>query len=288
MSHFQGKDALSHVREKKLEGSLSEPHGLELPGLDFAVIDSARQLSSLLLFLLALFLGADLAFVLSGKLFLVAGSAFTIVFAARSALLGWTRLERLHRIAEQERYEIEHHRLQERAELKALYSSKGFKGDLLEKVVDVLMADDNRLLKVMLEEEMGLSLESYDHPLKPAFASFATGLIILGCFAVTYFFLSWQASGILLLSIIAGTSLYSAFKEKNHMITSLVWNVGAALLATLFAYFAIDAIEGKSSSLVVSSHQTLLSPLKQPLNAPVAAYPPLRSRLSQAPLSEKS
>ncbi len=33
------------------------------------------------------------------------------------------------------------------------------------------MADDNRLLRVMLEEELGLTLEAYEHPLKQAFGA---------------------------------------------------------------------------------------------------------------------
>jgi hypothetical protein len=105
----------------------------------------------------------------------------------RSALLGWGRMERLHRLIEEERWEIQHHRAQERRELGEMYRAKGFDGKLLEEVLDVLMSDDNRLLKVMLEEELGLTLEAYEHPLRqaigalfassphPAFACWACG-----------------------------------------------------------------------------------------------------------------
>ena len=234
MSHFQGKDALTHMKEKKLEGSLSEPHGLELPGFAFACIDGARQLSSVLLFLSAL--------ALSWKLLLISGLSFIILFAGRSALLGQARLERLHRLAEQERYEISHHRPQERAELKALYASKGFKDDLLDKVVDVLMADDDRLLKVMLEEEMGLSLEAYEHPLKPSLAIVLSGLAVLVLFIGSYFLASLKGGVLSLILIIAITSIYNAYKEKNHVLTALVWNLGLALLASLFAYCALHSL----------------------------------------------
>lgn len=242
MDHFQGKDALTHMKEKKLEGLLSEPHGEELTGFAFAFLDGARQTASLLLLLLALTLAFQFSFSVTWKLLVVSGLGFIILFAARSALLGSAHLERLHRIAEQERYEIEHHRPQERAELKALYSAKGFKGDLLEKVVDVLMADDNRLLKVMLEEEMGLSLEAYEHPLKPALAIVLSGLSVLVLFFVSFFFLSWEISAAVLVSLISFVSLYSAYEQKNRMVSSLVWNVAASLLAALFAYFAIGSL----------------------------------------------
>lgn len=242
MNHFQGKDALGHVKEKRLEGTLAEPHGLELPGFAFAFVDGAKQLASLLLFLLAISLALDLSFAISAKLLLLSGLAFMTIFASRSALLGWSRLERLHRVAEQERYEIEHHRPQERAELKALYGSKGFKGELLEKVVDVLMADDDRLLKVMLEEEMGLSLEAYEHPLKPALAIILSSLITLLLFISSYLFLPWYVAGGVLALIIAAASLYGCVKEKNKVVTALVWNLSTSFLAALFSYFAIKSL----------------------------------------------
>lgn len=242
MSHFQGKDALGHIKEKRLEGTLAEPHGLELPGFLFAFVDAAKQLSSLLLFLLAITLALDLSLAISTKLLLLAGLAFMTVVASRSAMLGWSRLERLHRLAEQERYEIEHHRPQERAELRALYGAKGFKGELLDKVVDVLMADDDRLLKVMLEEEMGLSLEAYEHPLKPALAIILSSLITLLLFALSYLFFPWYVAGGSLTFIIAAASLYGCAKEKNKMVTALVWNLATSFLAAFFSYFAIKSL----------------------------------------------
>ena len=69
-----------------------------------------------------------------------------------------------------------------------MYEQKGLSGDLLDQVIEVLMADDNRLLRVMLEEELGLTLESYEHPLKQAAGA---GLGVLSAFlgAVLGFFM---------------------------------------------------------------------------------------------------
>ena len=66
-----------------------------------------------------------------------------------------------------------------------------FSGKLLDEVIDVLMADDNRLLQVMLEEELGLSLETYEHPLKQAAGAFfgvigAATLLGLGLFLFSH------------------------------------------------------------------------------------------------------
>ncbi|MBH8575672.1 hypothetical protein I8752_22215, partial [Nostocaceae cyanobacterium CENA369] len=52
-SHFENKDALTHVTEKKEENRLlfSEAHGKELPGVLSLVADNARDTAVLLLFL---------------------------------------------------------------------------------------------------------------------------------------------------------------------------------------------------------------------------------------------
>src|SRR6185295_12766345 len=97
-------------------------------------------------------------------------------------------------VLEQERWEIEHHRQQERDELKELYRAKGFEGKLLEDVLDVLMADDDRLLKVMLEEEMGLQLAQLDHPMKQGLGA-AFGALVSGFLAVGALIL-WPAGGV--------------------------------------------------------------------------------------------
>ncbi len=84
----------------------------------------------------------------------------------------------LHR----ERAEIRDDPDHEREEVVALYAAKGFQEPLLTQVVDVLCADDDRLLKVMMEEELGLSLFHVNHPLFVglwnAGAALAAGLLL--------------------------------------------------------------------------------------------------------------
>ncbi|MBI2809614.1 MAG: VIT1/CCC1 transporter family protein, partial [Candidatus Melainabacteria bacterium] len=168
--HFRGKTVPDHLKEARARGALAsaEIHGTEMPGHFAAGADTAKETAFALLFLWVIFshyLAPELTF-----LFLVLFCAgWTIWKTARSALLGWARMERMHRVIEEERWEIEHHRTQERQELTEMYHAKGLEGKLLEEVIEVLMSDDNRLLRVMLEEELGLTLEIYEHPLKQAF-----------------------------------------------------------------------------------------------------------------------
>jgi hypothetical protein len=231
--HFKGKDALGHVIEAQAQGIISsaEVHGLELPGYLSALGDAARDTA------IVLFLAWE------GLYFLNTPPETTLIVLAlltcgwllwklgRSSWLGWFRLERLHRALEQERWEIEHHRQQERDELRVLYAAKGFEGKLLEDVLDVLMADNERLLKVMIEEEMGMSLGTTEHPLKQGIGAaagvFFAATVTLGMLALI------GVPGVILgaLVTIAITSALAAYYSENKIVPATVWNLGIAMLS---------------------------------------------------------
>jgi hypothetical protein len=236
MSHFKGKAALEHVIEARKKGKMAseEVHGTELPGHVSAAADAAKE-TALILTVLWTLLGSQ-------KVLLVFLAGWLIWKVGRSAILGWARLERLHRVIEEERWEIEHHRPQEKEELRALYAAKGFSGKLLDEVIEVLMADDNRLLQVMLEEELGLSLETQEHPLKQA-AGALVGIVgsflilSFGLFALPAWGLFLAASLVIALS--AGTT---AQLTKNNPLPAIVWNLATAALAVGVAYFLAQTV----------------------------------------------
>jgi hypothetical protein len=238
MNHFKGKEPLQHVIDARLKGKIAsaEVHGTELPGHVSAAADSAKETALLILILWTL-LGSGAHW---WMLVFIAG--WLIWKVGRSAILGWSRLERLHRVIEEERWEIEHHRPQEKEELRALYAAKGFSGKLLTEVIEVLMADDNRLLQVMLEEELGLSLETYEHPLKQAAGAFigvvGSALILsFGLFALPPWGPALCAAIVIALS--AGTT---AQLEKNRPLPAIVWNLATAALAAGASYFLSQLI----------------------------------------------
>ena len=238
--HLQGKEALAHVIDARIKGKLTsaEIHGMELPGHFSAAADAAKETSLILLVFWTLL--SELNFP-PGQLHWISLS-FIIGWlfwkVGRSAILGYSRLERLHRLIEEERWEIEHHRAQEKEELKALYAAKGFSGKLLDEVIEVLMADDNRLLQVMLEEELGLSLESYEHPLKQALGAFTGVLIATFLLSIGFFLLpSWGA--LLMAGVVIGSSAsLVAHLEKNKPLYAAIWNLASAGLAAGTAFFA--------------------------------------------------
>jgi hypothetical protein len=232
VSHFEGKSPLQHVIDARLKGKLasSEIHGTELPGHISAAADASKETAFVILVIYSILGTEDHLFML---IFLF---GYCIWKTGRSAILGWSRLERMHRLIEEERWEIEHYRPQEKQELKALYAAKGFSGKLLDEVVEVLMADDNRLLQVMLEEELGLNLESHEHPLKQAAGAFigvvgAALILSFGLFVLP----DWGifATAGIVIALAAGTT---AQLEKNAPLPAMIWNLATALLATLSSY----------------------------------------------------
>jgi hypothetical protein len=229
--HFQGKTVSEHLIEARKKGAFArgEMHGSELPGHLAAGAETAQEIAAALLLLATI----QAPFLLLW--FFALG--WTLWKTGRAAIRGWAKLERLHRVIEEERWEILHHRDQEKEELQELYRAKGFEGKLLDEAISVLMADDNRLLQVMLEEELGLRLEAYEHPLKQAL-----GALLGAGAAVALLFIGaqlWQTTGLIASAFVVaalGAGL-SAHFEKRSILKATVWNLALLFLTAAILYF---------------------------------------------------
>ncbi len=236
--HFQGKTVIEHLQETRQKGAwaAAEIHGTELSGSLGAGTDATRETAIAILLIGLIFLFSPLDPSYFSFFILLFSAGWLIWKTGRSAILAWARLERLHRLIEEERWEIQHNRQQEKEELTGLYASKGFQGKLLEQVIDVLMADDNRCLRVMLEEEMGLTLETYDHPLKQALGA-ALGTACTAGLALV----GWLGGGFLGLFAATGIALVSGTwivcrVERNRILSSLIWIVAIVALVIGLVY----------------------------------------------------
>lgn len=242
-SHFTGKAPLEHVAEKLAQGKLAsvEVHGTELPGHLSAGADAARETAVILLLISSVILSLQLPLQTLTLTLILFSSGWAIWKFGRSAWLGWARLERLHRIVKQEKWEIDHNREQEKMELKELYAAKGFEGKLLDNVVDVLMADGDRLLRVMVEEELGLKLESYEHPLKQACGA-GIGALASAALVIICHLLGPTLHGLVFGAFLAITlaSFLSAYYEQNRIVPAIFWNLGIAILAYAWVYFLFN------------------------------------------------
>ena len=245
-SHFKGKGVLEHLFEARKKGFLAtkEHHGIEGAGHIIGGADAAKETAifSLLVWIIvdALHISAKLIPHLLGLLLF----GLFLWKVGRSAFLGWSRLERVNILIDDEKKEIEENREEEKAELTEMYKAKGFSGPLLEKVIDTLMADDNKLLGIMLEEELGVSLEAYEHPLKQAFGTgvgvfFASFAILVGLSFSTHY-------GVYLASylVIFIASYVMARIENIRILNALVWNLALTFLASTGIYFLSQFVIG--------------------------------------------
>ncbi len=242
--HFGNKSIPEHLKEARARGAKAsaEIHGTEISGQKAAFGDALKDtaLAASLLWILITPLLAEKSAIAFLLLFLL---GWTVWKTCRSASFGWARLERLHRVIEEERWEIEHHRQQEKEELYELYRAKGFEGNLLNQVIDVLMADDNRLLQIMLEEELGLPLESYEHPLKQASGALLGSLLIVFFSIISYLLMPpMYLIGVLLFCFLAA-GVFIAKTENIKLLPSFIWNIAIFALSTGLMYFIRQFIQ---------------------------------------------
>jgi hypothetical protein len=241
--HFQGKNPLEHLFEARKKGRIAtaEIHGNELSGFKHALGHAIKETTFVLSFLALYLIYVEKPL---HPLIIPLGLGWLVWKTGRSALLGWARLERLHRLIEEERFEIEHHRDQEKQELRALYEAKGLTPPLLDEVVTILMADDNRLLEIMLEEELGLQVESFEHPLRQAMGAFLGSFLALIVFSLVYLTLPLWVCFVVGTVIVATSSVTIAFWQHNRRFPAAIWNVGLYILSLSVARQLMELVAG--------------------------------------------
>lgn len=107
-----------------------------------------------------------------------------ILFGISTARATYAQVQYFSSELERERFEIENNLEDEIEEVRSLYAAKGLREPVLSQVVETLASDEDRLLKVMMEEELGLSMHYVHHPLLVGLwnfgGSFAAGLAMAG------------------------------------------------------------------------------------------------------------
>ena len=241
-NHFQGHNPQEHLKQARMKGlfASSEMHGMEMPGHIAAFADTIKDTTTALFIIWAMSL-LLIPHKIASIVMLLFSLGWLFWKPARSAMVGWGRLNRLHRLIEEERWEIEHNRAQEKLELTEMYRAKGFSGKLLDEVIDVLMSDDNRLLQIMLEEELGLTLQIHEHPIKQACGA-ACGVLAAACAMILAFHLSpTYAPPIIGTILTICSSLITSHLEKNQKTPNLIWHLATVAMITATTYIASKA-----------------------------------------------
>ncbi len=122
---------------------------------------------------------------------------------------------------EREREEIRKWPDREREEISTIYKSKGFTGELLDRIVAHITSDPERWANVMMREELGFASESFDTPLR---SGLTTGIAYLLGAAVPvfpYLFIP-PARGVVASAIVTVLVLFGVGAAKT-IITSRSW-----------------------------------------------------------------
>jgi len=151
-----------------------------------------------------------------------------------------------------EYWEIEHLHDREVQEIREIYAAKGFKGNLLEQVVEVITADKDVWVDTMMKEELEM-VKGSKTPYRTAGATFFSFLLVGAVPLLSYLFIgngiSEREPDLFLYScILTGIaltivgSLKSIVTEKNVLIGILETLLLGGIAASL-AYFVGDLLE---------------------------------------------
>jgi len=173
---------------------------------------------------------------LSSGVAIVLGLANVLADGFSMAVGNYLKAKSDHEVVERARQieerHIDQHPEGEREEIRQIFRSKGFEGNLLERIVSVITEDRKRWIDTMITEELGLQLV----PASPIKAAWTT-------------FLAFMVAGLVPLIPL----FFSGYMGENKAFT-------ASTIATALTFLAIGLFKGHvvNQPLVRSALETLL------------------------------
>ncbi|HLT23615.1 MAG TPA: VIT1/CCC1 transporter family protein [Ignavibacteria bacterium] len=160
-------------------------------------------------------------------------------------------LEQYEKQKKHELWEIENLPEVEKDEIREIYRAKGFEGELLDKIVDVITSDKERWLDVMMKEELEMVPEKKP-PVKTAAVTFFSFIAIGFIPLITYVweYLSGQSVGdpFLITSILTGVAFLiigylKAVVNKTSRLKGILWTLFLGGAAAVVAYYVGNVLE---------------------------------------------
>ena len=150
-----------------------------------------------------------------------------------------------------EYWEVDHLPEKEREEIREIYQAKGFEGDLLDQVVDVITADKERWVDVMMKEELNMMKEEKS-PLAMGAMTFLSfvivGLIPLISYVWDYSSPS-ESDQLFMISIVLtsfafiGIGWLKSYVVQTGRIRSIVETLLLGAIAATLSYFVGSLLE---------------------------------------------
>lgn len=151
-----------------------------------------------------------------------------------------------------EYWEVDHLPEKEVEEIREIYAAKGFEGELLEKVVEVITSDKDRWVDVMMKEELNMT-ESDKSPIAMGAMTFLAfvlvGLIPLISYVWDYVAETNGAHLFLTSSILTsiafiGVGWLKALVSQTNKIKSIIETLALGAAAAFVSYFVGSVLEG--------------------------------------------
>jgi VIT1/CCC1 family predicted Fe2+/Mn2+ transporter len=184
----------------------------------------------------------------ASQIVVMAGLAETLGGAVSMGLAAFisarSQLEFYHSEIARERDEIRRWPERERDEIRAIYRAKGFTGELLDTVVRHITADPERWANVMMREELGLAVESFDRPLRSALTvglSYLVGALVP---VLAYLFLA-PHPGVVVSAATTLAALFGVGAAKTAITLRPWWLSGLESMATGIAAAAVTYGAGR-------------------------------------------
>lgn len=149
-----------------------------------------------------------------------------------------------------EYWEVENMREKEIQEIRDIYKAKGFEGDLLDKVVETIIADKDIWVDTMMKEELEMTKDNKT-PLKTATATFLSFNLIGIIPLLAYIFADWFAidnSKLFLISCITTGGALMIVGYLKSIVTEKPWlrGISETLIlggsAAFLAYFVGEVL----------------------------------------------
>ena len=173
---------------------------------------------------------------LSGTVAIILGMANLLAdgfsMAAGNYLSTKSELEVVDRVRRMEEEHIDEHPAGEREEIRQIFATKGFEGELLDRIVDVITADRKQWVDTMVTEEFGLRIE-HPAPLKAGLYTFVAFVLAGSIPLLPYFFESRLPAGQTFRISIAATAVtfFLIGMAKAQVVKRSLWLSGLETLA---------------------------------------------------------
>jgi len=149
-----------------------------------------------------------------------------------------------------EYWEVDNIPEKEREEIVEIYKSKGFEGDLLQKVVDVIVSDRDRWVDEMMKDELNM-IEESKSPFKMGLATLISFILVgfIPLMVYVYDFLNETV-----IDLFFWTSLFTgvafvvigwlkSYVNQTNVFKSIIETLALGFVAALVAYFVGDFLE---------------------------------------------